>query len=127
MKTLQSEIRAVLPDITNLDGEGRTINRERLILVLDGLARNLRVAYWIRLVVALCVLVVLSILIFRAADQPPLLAALVAAVGITVGGAIAALKQVTDEMSRVGLLLAIAPEVTLESLTEMAKTIAAKL
>jgi hypothetical protein len=126
MLRLQLAIKPLLPDVTSL-GDDHTINRERLILVLDGLARNLRVAYWIRLSGALGILVVLAILTFREADQPTVLAALVAAVGITIGGTIAALKQVTDEMSRVGLLLAIAPEVTLEALTEIAKTIATKL
>jgi hypothetical protein len=127
MLTLQSEIKPLLPDVTSMGGDDHTINRERLILVLDGLARNLRMAYWIRLAVALGILLVLAVLVFRESDQPSVLAAVVAAVGITIGGAIAALKQVTDEMSRVGLLLAIAPEVTIEALTEMAKTIVTKL
>jgi hypothetical protein len=127
VKTLQSEIKAAFPDITSLSGEGRTINRDRLIAVLDGLARNLRLAYWIRLMIALCVFVALIILTFRVADQPTLLASVIAGAGITIGGTVAALKQVTDEMARIGLLLAMVPEVTLEALTEMAKTIATKI
>jgi hypothetical protein len=127
MKTLQSEIRTAFPDITNLSGEGRTINRDRLTMVLDGLARNLRVAYWIRLIVALCVFVVLLILMFRVADQPALFASVIAGTGITIGGTVAALKQVTDEMARISLLLALVPEVTVEALTEIAKTVAKKV
>jgi hypothetical protein len=55
------------------------------------------------------------------------MAAVLTATGVSIGGVIAALKQVTDEMARVGLLLAIAPEMNLEALTEMAKTVATKL
>jgi hypothetical protein len=127
MKTLQSEIRSAFPDITNLSGEGRTIDRDRLTTVLDGLARNLRIAYWVRLMVALCVFVVLLILMFHIAGQPALFASVIAGTGITIGGTVAALKQVTDEMARIGLLLAMVPEVTVEALTEMAKTIAKKV
>jgi hypothetical protein len=127
MKTLRSEIKSAFPDITDLSGEGHTINRDRLIVVLNGLARNLRLAYWIRIIVALCIFVILIVLMFRVADQPTLLASVIAGAGITVGGTVAALKQVTDEMARVGLLLAMVPELTLESLTEMAKTIGTKI
>ncbi len=127
MKTLQSGIAAALPDITALGGENRTVNRDRLIGLLDDLAGDLRRAYWVRLIIAVCVFVVLAILMFRVASQPALLATVTAGVGITIGGAVAALKQVTDEMARIRLLLAIAPELTLEALTEMARTIVAKL
>ena len=126
MKQLKFEIQNAFPDITNLDGEGRTINRDRLTDVLDGLARNLRLAYWIRIAIALCVFVILVILMFRVSDQPALLAGIAAGVGITIGGTVAALKQVTDEMARIGLLLAIAPELSVEALTELAKSIATK-
>src|ERR1044071_2755038 len=109
MDTLRSTVAAALPDIAALGGGDRTVNRDRLIDLLDGLARELKRAYWIRLVIALCVLAVLAVLMFRVADRPALLASVTGGAGITVGGAVAALKQVTDEMARVRLLLAIVP------------------
>jgi hypothetical protein len=127
MKTLKTELPRAFPAITNLSGEGRTINRDRLAEVLDGLAANLKRAYWIRLSAGVAVFVVLIFFMFRYADNPTGMAAIITATGVTIGGTMAVLKQVTDEMARVGLLLAIAPEVSLEALTEMAKTIATKL
>jgi hypothetical protein len=127
MKTLRTEIPKAFPAITDLSGEGRTVDRDRLVNVLDGLAANLKRAYWIRLSIGIIIFVVLIFFMFRYANNPSGMAAVVAATGITIGGTIAAIKQVTDEMARVGLLLAIAPEMTLEALTEMAKSIATKL
>src|SRR5262245_40960669 len=127
MRTLKSVITTALPDYTTLGDGGRTLDRERLIKLLDGLASDLRRAYWIRLAVATAVFVFLLVLTARMANQPTALASLVAGMGITVAGATAALKQVTDEMARVRLLLAIAPELTLEALTEIASKIAASL
>jgi hypothetical protein len=127
MKTLKTELPAAFPAIADLDGEGRTINRDRLAEVLDGLAANLKRAYWIRLSVGIVVFIVLIFLMFKYADNPTGMAAVLTATGVSIGGVIAALKQVTDEMARVGLLLAIAPEMNLEALTEMAKTVATKL
>jgi hypothetical protein len=127
MRTLKSAIATVLPDYTNLGEGGRTLDRERLIKLLDGLSSDLTRAYWIRLAVGFAVFVFLLVLTARMANQPTVLASLMVGMGITVGGAIAALKQVTDEMARVRLLLAIAPELTLEALTEIASKIANSL
>jgi hypothetical protein len=127
MNTLKVALPAAFPNLSGLSGEGRTIDRQRLTQVLDGLAANLKRAYWMRLLIGTAIFLVLLFLIFANFGDPTVLAAAIAATGVTVGGTIAALKQVTDEMARVGLLLAIAPEVSVEALTEIAKTIAAKL
>jgi hypothetical protein len=47
--------------------------------------------------------------------------------GVTVAGTFVLLKQVTDEMARVRLLLAIVPEISLEELTQMARKLVAAL
>jgi hypothetical protein len=127
MNTLKAALPSAFPDMGALSGEGRTINRERLTLVLDGLARNLKRAYWIRLSIGVVVFLLLLFLVFRNSGDATVLAVTISATGITVGGTIAALRQVTEEMARVGLLLAVAPELTVEALTELAKTIVTKL
>ncbi|MCA1472775.1 hypothetical protein I6F09_33530 [Bradyrhizobium sp. IC3195] len=127
MNTLKATLPDAFPNLRNLSGAGRTIDRDRLALVLDGLAANLKRAYWIRLLVGTAIFLVLFIVMIRYSSEPTVLAATVAATGATVGGTIRALKQVTEEMARVGLLLAITPEVSIEALTEIAKTVVAKL
>ncbi|MGJ4887245.1 hypothetical protein ACQR1Y_03600 [Bradyrhizobium sp. HKCCYLRH3099] len=127
MNTLKTALPNAFPDIRKLSGEGRTIDRDRLMLVLDGLARNLKRAYWIRLSIGALVFALLLFLVFKNYGDTRVLTATIAATGVTVGGTITALRQVTEEMARVGLLLAIAPELSVEALTELANTIAAKL
>ena len=127
MKTLKEVFSAELPDFTNMGDEGRSVNRDRLVHTLDSLVGDLRNAYWIRLVVTIAVLVTLIILIFRFADKPEVLTGLTAIMGVTLAGAIAELKRVTDEMARVRLMLAIAPELSLEALTEIAHKISRSL
>lgn len=127
MRTLKKSLSELVPDYTSLGDEGRSIDRDRLIRVLDGLASDLVKGYWIRMAAGAIVLGVLLFLTARYAGDPAVLAGLAGAMGITVAGAIALLKQVTDEMARVRLLLAIAPELTLESLTEIARKLAASL
>lgn len=124
---LASAIVTAFPDITNLSGEGHTIDRDRLSGVLSGLATDLARAYWVRLAAATFLLLALLTLMFWKADSPTAFATISAALGITAAGSVAALKQVTDEMARVRLLLALAPELTREALTEMAQLISKAL
>ena len=76
-----------------------------------------------RAFVAGCVLCLLMAIVWRFADQPVLLAAAMAAMAIALMGAVAALKQVADEVARVRLVQAIAPELNLEALTDLARRI----
>jgi hypothetical protein len=127
MRTLKGELSRLLPDVTSLGDEGRNIDRERLVRVLDGLSSDLNRGYWIRIVDGAIVLVVLLVLAGQFAAQPAVLTGLASAMGVTVAGTFALLKQVTDEMPRVRLLLAIVPEISLEELTEMARKLVATL
>jgi hypothetical protein len=123
MSKLKRAIEAALPDVTSLGGGGRNIDRDRLINLLGDLGADLGRAYWVRIVVALSILCLLFAVIWRYSDQPALLAVAMAAVGITLTGALTALKQVTDELARVDLIRAIAPNLNLDALTEVARRI----
>jgi hypothetical protein len=122
MKRLKDVINATLPDATSLGG-GRNVDRNRLIDVLGDLGSDLSRAYWVRAFVVVCVLGLLIAIVWRLADQPNLLAAAVAATAMALMGAFVALRQVTDEIARVRLVQAIAPELSLEALTELARRI----
>lgn len=124
MNNLQKVLRSQLPDITDLGPGRRPVDRDRLIAALELLTRDLQYAYWLRLAVAVCVLMTLIVLMFRVADEPALLASVTAGTGITLGGVLVALRQVTEEMARVRMLLAIAPEISIEALTEIARGMA---
>ena len=63
MRTLKGELSRLLPDVTSLGDEGRNIDRERLVRVLDGLSGDLNKGYWIRIVAGAIVLIVLLVLV----------------------------------------------------------------
>jgi hypothetical protein len=117
--------KAALPDVTSLGGSGRNIDRDRLVNLLHKLAGDLGNAFRLRSGVAVITLSVLLAIIWRYGDQPTLLAGAVAGMGITLVGALAAIKQVTDEMAQVEIILSIVPDLTLEALTEVARRIVA--
>jgi hypothetical protein len=127
MTRLKHVLEETLPDVTSLGGGGRNIDRDRLVGLLRNLAGDLGNAYWLRSATALVVLFVLLAVIWRYGDQPMLLGGAAAGMGITFVGALVTLKQVVDEMARVDMILAIAPDLTLETLTEMVRRIAAAL
>ena len=122
MSRLKRAIEAALPDVTSLGG-GRNIDRDRLISLLGELTAELGRAYWLRTLVAFIILCLLLVIVSHYGNQPVLLATAMAAMGITLMGALAALKQVSDEMARVRLIRAIAPDLSLEALTEVARRI----
>jgi hypothetical protein len=126
MSELKRVLEATLPDVTSLGG-GRNVDRDRLIVLLRKLLGDLDHAYWLRSGVALVVLVVLLAIIWRYGEQPMLLSGAVAGMGITLVGALAALRQVIDEMARVDMILGLAPDLSLEALTEVARRIVAML
>jgi hypothetical protein len=127
MKRLKHVLEASLPELTSLGGEGRNIDRDRLETLLRNLAAALDRAYWLRSGTAFLVLCVLVAVIRRYGDQPLLLGGAATGMAITFVGALAALKQVVDEMARVDMILSIAQELSLEALTEVARRIAAVL
>jgi hypothetical protein len=124
MSKLKRALEAALPRMTDLGG-GRNIDRDRLIDLLHKLLGDLGIAYWLRLGVALVVLLVLLAIIWRYGEQPTLLSGAVAGMGITFVGALAALKQVVDDMARVDLVLGLARKLSLEALTEVARRVVA--
>jgi hypothetical protein len=117
-------IRELLPDPRSLGGEGRNIDRSRLVTVLEKLAGELHRAYWARVGLVVLIAILLAALSLRFAATPFILHGLYGGVAITFCGAIVTLKQVSDEMARVRLLLGLAGEVSLESLTEIARRVA---
>src|SRR5262245_53491268 len=105
MTRLNDVLKATLPDVTSLGGGGRNIDRDRLVSLLVKLAADLGRAYWLRSATALVVLCVLLAVIWRYGNQPLLLGGATAGMGITFVGALAALKQVIDELARVEMML----------------------
>jgi hypothetical protein len=126
MTKLKRALELALPDVTSLGG-GRTIDRDRLMDLLHKLLSDLGRAYWLRAAVAILVFVILLAIISRYGDQPLLLSGAVSGMGITFVGALVALKQVIDEMARVDMILGLAPDLSLEALTEVARRIVAML
>lgn len=124
MRTLKSVLQQAAPDMTSLGG-GRQVDREQLVELLGGLMRDLGKAYWMRVILVFVVLAVLLGALLRFSDQPAMLGIAGAGMGITFVGALAAVKQVTDELARVGLVLVLAAEVSLDSLNEMMRRIIA--
>jgi hypothetical protein len=125
MKRLKRVLEATLPDITSMGGSGRNVDRDQLVSLLRKLASDLGNAFWLRSGVALVILCLLLAITWRHGDQPMLLAGAVAGMGITFVGALFAMKQVLDEMARVEVILTLASDLSLESLTEVARRIVA--
>jgi glucose-6-phosphate-specific signal transduction histidine kinase len=126
MSRLKLVLEAALPDATSLGG-GRNVDRERLIGLLRQLLGDLGRAYWLRAGVALIVLLLLLAIAWRYGDQPGLLAGAVAAMGIVFVGALVALRQVIEEIARVDMMLSLAADLSLETLTMVARRVAAAL
>jgi hypothetical protein len=126
MSKLKRALKSALPDATSLGG-GRNIDRDRLVGLLRELLGDLGRAFLLRAGVALLVLLVLLAIIWRYGDQPALLTGAVCGMGIIFVAALVALKQVTDEMARVDIILCLAADLNLEALTEVTRRIAAAL
>ncbi len=124
MKSLKASLASVLPDATNLGGESRNVDRERLLGVLAALARDLTRAYWVRAVLILLISAVLVALAWRLFEQSVVLLAISAAIAIVLAGGSTALRQVTDELARTRMLLDLAPDLSREALTEMVRWMA---
>src|SRR5438309_11961138 len=101
MSKLKTVLQSSLPDVTSLGGGGRNVNREQLVGLLGDLAGDLGRAYWIRTIVTFLILAMLMIAIWRYGGEPTILSSAGAGIGVTFVGALAALKQVTDELARV--------------------------
>jgi hypothetical protein len=127
MTKLKGVLERALPDITSLGGGGRNVDRDLLVDLLRGLGGELSLAYWLRCGVALITLAILILIIGRYGDQPPVIGGAATAMAITLVGALVTLKQVIDEMARVNTILQIAPDLSLEALTEVVRRIVAAL
>jgi hypothetical protein len=122
MRTLRRAVEDLLPDATALGG-GRNIDRNRLLEVLTVLSGDLKRALRVRLAVSVVILCLSLAVVWSYADQPQFLAAGLAAVALTFAAAVAALKQVTDELAQLSFVRSLAPDVSLEALTEIARAI----
>lgn len=121
MRTLKSTLIAVLPDPTSLGGDNRNVDRTGLVAALEGLARELHNSIWLRFAVMIVVVCVSAITLFKYGNHPTL------SLGIWLGMAVLLLmllthlREITDELARVRLLLTVAQDVSLESLTEISR------
>lgn len=127
MRNLGATLAQVLPSIESLGGEGVTVDRKRLETALDRLVGDLTRVLYVRLGVVLLVIAVLLTMMVVFYRDPAIFVAMTGGAGLSIGGAIALLKQVTDEMTRTRLLLALVPSLSLESLTEIAQRLSTEL
>lgn len=127
MATLKNVLRDWLPDGAKLGDATSSRMRDDLAKRLEVLAADLTRVYWLRIGLAVAVLVVLIALAIWCRAQPALLTALFGAMGLTVAGGFSLLKDTTDELARARLLLAIAPELPLEELIDLVRKLSQKL
>lgn len=122
MNRLRQALEAALPDAANLGG-GRNINRDRLLVLLGDLAGELSRDYWKRAILSGFILCLLFAAIWRLAGEPLFLFSALAGLALVLMAALAALKQVTDEIAQLRLVQSLANDVTLETLSEIARKI----
>lgn len=127
MSKLKRVLEATLPDVTSLGGGGRSVDRDLLVGLLRNLGSDLSFAYWLRSGLACAILLILLVIIGRYGNQPAILGGAATAMAITLVGALAALKQVIDEIARVNMILSIVPKLSLEALTEVTRKVVAAL
>jgi hypothetical protein len=126
MRNLKTVLTRILPDPTLLGGQ-QGLDRTRLIAELGRLAVELRRGCQMRLYAVAAAIAAFIGAGLYVSDQPTLFAPLVAVAGTFSAGAMALLRHLNDELARVSMLLSIAPELTLEALTEIAEKLEAKL
>ena len=124
---LKSVLDQALPDMTSLGGDSRYVDRDKLVHLLGGLSSELSRAYWQRAAISASVMAVLLIAIWRFSDNPLLLTGATGAIGLALIGALVTLRAVTEDMARVRLLLTVAPDLSLDALTEVARCISSGL
>lgn len=115
-----------VPDAGLLGGEVG-LDRKRLIAELAGLATDLRRGYWLRIATVGLVVAGLTGVALRMLDGPLLVASVLTAVSLAWGGSATLLGRINDELAQVRMLLAIAPELTIEALGEIAQKASATL
>jgi hypothetical protein len=98
-----------------------------LVSDLGRLERDLQRTWWVRIAMIAAVFVVELILFVIYRENTAAVAALFAAAGITIGGAITSVQGVTQEMTRVRLLLSVVPSLSPETLQELARKLIEKL
>jgi hypothetical protein len=127
MSKLKRALETTLPDVTSLGGGSRYVDRDMLVELLRKLENDLNLAYWLRCVLACAILLLLFGITVRYGNQITVLAGAATGMAITLAGALAALKQVVDEMARIDMILTIAAELSLEALTEVIRKVVAAL
>ena len=127
MNKLKRALETTLPDVTSLGGGSRYVDRDTLVELLRKLKNDLNLAYWLRCVLACAILLLLFGITVRYSNQITVLAGAATGMAITLVGALAAVKQVVDEMARIDMILKIAAELSLEALTEVIRKVAAAL
>jgi hypothetical protein len=102
-------------------------NENALVVDLSRLERDLERTWWVRVAMIAMVFVVELVLFVVYRENTTAVAALFAAAGVTIGGAITAMQGVTQEMTRVRLLLSVVPSLSPETLDELARKLIEKL
>jgi uncharacterized membrane protein YqjE len=121
MQRLSTALKSVLPDATSLGGDSHFVDRARLEQTLRTLGSALHRSLIVRLGLALILVLLLALVAWQVSDQLAAIAAALAGAVVIIVGSAAALRQVTDELARVRMLLAIAPDLTREALTEVTR------
>lgn len=127
MTNLKSVLAKYVPDARNLGTQLDPTRRDRLQDELKKLKSDLRTAWRIRLGAAIIVFVFLLGVGIYYIGSPTVLAGIFSAVGVTFAGALAMMQKVSDDMTRVGMLILIVPELELKEIAKVAHTLVSKL
>ena len=105
-------------------GGRRTMDREALRRDLARLQSHLRTLLWSAATMVAIVFVLEVSVAWAHVQNPTVLGGIAAAIGMTVGGAITGMRAIAREMAEVGLIVALAGELTAEQMSQVVGVLA---
>jgi hypothetical protein len=110
-----------------LGGEGRIRDPDALRRELKKLLTHLRAMFWVAAAMIVAVFVVELAVGVTHLESPAILAGVAGAMGLTVAGAIEAMRRVAREMAQVNLLVILSAELDSEALAPIVNALVGKL
>jgi hypothetical protein len=110
-----------------LGGEGRVKNKEALHQELSRLLAHLRAMFWAAAAMIVVVFIVELAIGVMHLDSVAVLAGVTGAMGLTIAGAIEAMRRVAREMAQANLLVILSAELDSEALAPIVNALVRKL
>ena len=105
----------------------KTIEVEALRADLSDLRNRLMQFFWIAAGMIVIVFALGIFLILRSLDSPGVVAALTAAMGVSVGGAVGYMRRLSRDLAQINLILILAHSLNAEHIADIVRLLAAKL